>query len=167
MNIGNNSIVLYTTADGKTQLDVKLENETVWLNIEQMAQLFGRDRTVVGKHIRNIFTEGELQESLVSANFALTKDYGRREGFTQKKWTRYYSLDVIISVGYRVKSVNGTRFRQWANSILKEYLVRGYAINQQRLDHYNELKDVVRLMSRAITSFMFPMATNASPTIRL
>lgn len=146
----NCPVVLYTAPDGTTQLDVKLENETVWLSVDQMAILFGRDRTVIGRHIRNIYKEGELEESLVSAKFAHTKDYGRRAGFTQTKDVVYYNLDVIISVGYRVKSINGTRFRQWANEVLKQYLYKGYAIDQRRLDHYNELKDVVKLMSRAI-----------------
>ena len=148
--MNNCPIVLYTAPDGTTQLDVKLENETVWLSVEQMTMLFARDRTVISRHIRNIFKEGELEESLVSAKFAHTKDYGRRAGFTQTKGVVYYNLDVIISVGYRVKSINGTRFRQWANGVLKQYLMKGYAIDQRRLDHYNELKDVVKLMSRAI-----------------
>lgn len=141
MNIGNNSIVLYTTADGKTQLDVKLENETVWLSVSQMSILFNRESSNIRRHIINIFREQELIKESNVQNLHVP--------FSDKP-VPYYSLDVIISVGYRVKSVNGSRFRQWANSILKEYLVRGYAINQQRLDHYNELKDVVRLMSRAI-----------------
>ena len=144
-------IVLYTTDDGKTQLEVKLDNDTVWLSQSQMAELFGRDRTVISRHIRNIFSEGELEESLVCAKFAHTKKYGRHDGFEQVVETEYYNLDVIISVGYRVKSINGTRFRQWANSVLKQYIIKGYAINQKRLDNYNELKEVVRLMSRAIT----------------
>lgn len=87
----------------------------------------------------------------ICAKFAHTKKYGRHDGFEQVVETEYYNLDVIISVGYRVKSIKGTRFRQWANSILKQYIIKGYAINQKRLDNYNELKEVVRLMSRAIT----------------
>ncbi len=144
-------IVLYTTDDGKTQLEVKLENDTVWLSQSQMAELFGRDRTVITRHIRNIFREGELEESLVCAKFAHTGKYGRKEGFTQVTETTLYNLDVIISVGYRVKSLNGTKFRIWANSILKQYIIKGYAIDHRRLDHYDDLKDIVRLMSRAIT----------------
>ena len=145
------SIVLYTTDDGNTQLEVKLENETVWLTQSQMAELFGRDRTVITRHIRNIFKEGELDESLVCAKNAQTKKYGRRKGYVQTSEIVFYNLDVIISVGYRVKSLNGTRFRIWANHILKQYLIKGYAIDKRRLDHYDELKDIVRLMSRAIT----------------
>lgn len=147
----NNSIEIYRSQDGSVQLNVKLENETVWLTQSQMAELFGKDRTTINRHISNIFKEGELDEFLVCAKNAHTKNYGRRSGFTQIKEITLYNLDVIISVGYRVKSVQGTRFRQWANSVLKQYLIKGYAINQQiKLDRYNELKDVVRLMSRAI-----------------
>lgn len=148
----NNSIEIYRSQDGSVQLNVKLENETVWLTQSQMAELFGKDRTTINRHISNIFKEGELDEFLVCAKNAHTKNYGRRSGFTQIKEITLYNLDVIISVGYRVKSVQGTRFRQWANSVLKQYLIKGYAINQQiKLDRYNELKDVVRLMSRAVS----------------
>ena len=140
------SIVLYTTDDGNTQLEVKLENETVWLTQSQMARLFGRDRTVIARHIRNIFKEGELSENITCAKFA---HMGVDQDQTYE--TKMYNLDVIISVGYRVKSLNGTRFRIWANNVLKQYLIKGYAIDKRRLDHYNELKDIVRLMSRAIT----------------
>lgn len=147
----NNSIEIYRSQDGSVQLNVKLENETVWLTQSQMAELFGKDRTTINRHISNIFKEGELDESLVCAKNAHTKNYGRRSGFTQVKEITLYNLDVIISVGYRVKSIQGTRFRQWANSVLKQYLIKGYVINQQlKLDRYNELKDVVRLMGRAI-----------------
>lgn len=140
------SIVLYTTDDGNTQLEVKLENETVWLTQSQMSRLFGRDRTVIARHIRNIFKEGELSENITCAKFA---HMGVDQDQTYE--TKMYNLDVIISVGYRVKSLNGTRFRIWANNVLKQYLIKGYAIDKRRLDHYNELKDIVRLMSRAIT----------------
>lgn len=147
----NNSIEIYRSQDGSVQLNVKLENETVWLTQSQMAELFGKDRTTINRHISNIFKEGELDEFLVCAKNAHTKNYGRRSGFTQIKEITLYNLDVIISVGYRVKSVQGTRFRQWATSVLKQYLIKGYVINQQiKLDRYNELKDVVRLMSRAV-----------------
>ena len=151
--IANNgsSIVLYTTDDGNTQLEVKLEKDTVWLTQSQMAELFGRDRTVVGRHIRNIFKEGELDETLVCAKNAQPKKYGRRDDHIQLSETTFYNLDVIISVGYRIKSINGTKFRIWASSLIKQYLINGYAIDQRRLDHYDELKDVVRLMSRALT----------------
>ena len=145
------SIVLYTTDDGSTQLEVKLERDTVWLTQSQMAVLFGRGRTVITRHIRNIFKEGELEESLVCAKNAQPKKYGRRNDFEQITETTFYNLDVFISVGYRVKSIKGTKFRIWATSLIKQYLLKGYIIDKKRLDHYDELKDVVRLMSRALT----------------
>jgi len=171
------SIEIYTAEDNSIQLDVKLENETVWLSIEQMALLFGRDRTVIGRHIRNIFLEGELKESLVCAKIAHTEKYGRRVGHSQKVESKYYNLDVIISVGYRVKSLQGTHFRQWANKVLKDYLIKGYSVNQKiTQQRYKELKDVVRLMSRtyqlqeAVTAeetefFMQPTDINVLPII--
>lgn len=151
--VANNgsAIVLYTTDDGNTQLEVKLEQDTVWLTQSQMADLFGRDRTVITRHIRNIFKEGELDETLVCAKSAQPKRYGRRDNYIQVSETTFYNLDVIISVGYRVKSINGTKFRIWASALIKQYLIKGYAIDKRRLDHYDELKDVVRLMSRALT----------------
>ena len=150
--VANNgsSIVLYTADDGNTQLEVKLEKDTVWLNREQIAQLYGRDYKTIAKHINNALRE-ELEGEPVVAKFATPKKYGRKEGYTQMRNIDYYNLDMIISVGYRVKSRNGIVFRKWANNILKQYLIKGYAIDQRRLDHYDELKDVVRLMSRALT----------------
>ena len=142
----NNPIEIYRSQDGSIQLNVKLENETVWLTQSQMAELFGRDRTVIGRHINNCYKEGELDKDITCAKFA---HMGKEQD--QLYETAMYNLDVIISVGYRVKSIQGTRFRQWATTILKQYLIKGYAINQQiKLERYNELKDVVRLMSRAI-----------------
>ena len=142
----NNSIEIYRSQDGSVQLNVKLENETVWLTQSQMAELFGRDRTVITRHINNCYKEGELDKNITCAKFA---HMGKDQDQTYE--TTMYNLDVIISVGYRVKSIQGTRFRQWANSVLKQYLIKVYVINQQlKLDRYNELKDVVRLMGRAI-----------------
>ena len=135
----HNAIEIYKSPDGSIQLDVKLENDTVWLTQSQMAELFGRDRTVITRHINNCFKEGELDKNITCAKFAHVGTDG-----DQFYETAMYNLDVIISVGYRVKSVQGTRFRQWATAILKQYLIKGYAINQQRLDNYNELKDVVK-----------------------
>ena len=147
----NSSIVIYTTEDNQISLDVKMDGDTVWLSQAQMALLFGRDRTVISRHINNIFKEKELDRFLVCANFAHAEKHGRREGFTQVVSTEYYNLDVIISVGYRVKSVNGTRFRQWANQVLKDYLIKGYAISDKlKLEHYSELKNVVRLLSTTV-----------------
>lgn len=128
-----NKIEIYKSKNGKTSVDVTFEKETVWLNQSQLSALFGRDRTVVGRHIRNIFKEGELEESVVCANFAHTTKHGAIKGKTQSKKTKFYNLDVIISLGYRVKSLQGTHFRQWASSRLKEYLIQGYSVNNKRL----------------------------------
>lgn len=117
-------IVLYQP-DEIIKLEVHLKNETVWLSIEEMSQLFGRDISVIGKHIRNIFKEEELVKDSVWAKFAYTASDGKTYQVD------YYNLDVIISVGYRVKSQRGTQFRQWANKVLKEYLLKGYSINQR------------------------------------
>lgn len=116
--------------DETIRMDVRLEDDTVWLNRQQMATLFGRDVKTIGKHINNALKE-ELHGLSVVASFATTKNYGRRDGFTQQKMVEFYNLDVIISVGYRVKSKRGIEFRQWANKVLKDYLLRGYAINQR------------------------------------
>ena len=146
-------IVIYTSEDNVISLDVKLENETVWLSQSQMATLFDRDRTVIGRHINNVFKEGELQKELVCAIFAHTEKLGRWDGRTQTAYTEFYNLDVIISVGYRVKSKRGTQFRIWANRVLKDYIVKGYAINDKiRIEHYKELKDVVRLLANTVHS---------------
>ena len=117
-------IILYQP-DSEVRLEVRLENETVWLSIEEMSQLFGRDISVIGKHIRNVFKEGELLKEAVWAKFAYTASDGKTYQVD------YYNLDVIISVGYRVKSHRGTQFRQWANKVLKEYLLKGYSVNQR------------------------------------
>lgn len=146
-----NSIVIYQTSDGETRIDVKFKDETVWLSQAQMAELFQKDRTVISRHINNIFKEGELVESLVSAKIAHTKDYGRREGFTQKTEITLYNLDVIISVGYRVKSKRGTQFRIWANKILRQYLLQGYAVNERIASQkYDELSQLVKVLGRTI-----------------
>lgn len=128
-NLDQNQIILYSPNES-ISLEVRLENETVWLNRQQIAQLFGRDIKTIGKHINNALKE-ELANFLVVANFATTKKYGRRDGFTQVVDIEYYNLDVIISVGYRVKSSQGILFRQWANKVLKDYLLRGHAVNQR------------------------------------
>ncbi|MDE6090695.1 MAG: virulence protein RhuM/Fic/DOC family protein [Duncaniella sp.] len=149
--IPTDSIVIYQTSDGETSIDVKFQDETVWLSQAQMAELFQKDRTVIGRHINNIFKEGELEESLVCAKFAHTKNYGRREGFTQKTEITFYNLDVIISVGYRVKSQRGTQFRIWANKILKQYLLQGYAINERVVAHkYDELSQLIKILGRTV-----------------
>ena len=125
----NNQIVVYQTADNQTQIEVHMENETVWLTQAQMAELFQKDRTVISRHIRNVFNEGELEEQSTCAKFAHMGNDG-----LQQYETVMYNLDVIISVGYRVKSQRGTAFRIWATKVLKEYMLRGYAINQRLLN---------------------------------
>ena len=123
-------IILYQP-DETVRLEVRLEDDTVWLTQAQMAELFGRDRSVIGKHINNCFREKELSAEVVCAKFAHTTMHGAMEGKVQVHDVVYYNLDVIISVGYRVKSVKGTRFRQWATSVLKRYILQGAAINTQ------------------------------------
>lgn len=138
----NNSIEIYHSQDGSVQLNVKLENETVWLSANQMAMLFDRDAKTIRKHINNVFADGELAKESNTQKMRVANS---------DKPVPFYNLDVIISVGYRVKSRQGVQFRQWATSVLKQYLIKGYVVNQQiKPDRYNELKDVVRLMSRSI-----------------
>lgn len=137
-------IVIYQTKDGKTSIDVKLENETVWLNRQQMAELFGRDIKTIGKHINNAKKE-ELEGIPVVAKFATTALDGKSYQM------EYYNIEMITSVGYRVKSQRGTQFRIWANKILKDYLIKGYAINQQvKAVQLEDLKSTVRLLSNVI-----------------
>lgn len=151
-HIPQSEILVYKNPDNTIQLDVKLDKDTVWLSVEQMSQLFGRDRTVITRHINNVFKDGEVSKSLGCAKFAQTRIYGRHDGFEQNILLDYYNLDVIISVGYRVHSMQGVAFRQWATKILKEYLIKGFAINNNlQLQHYKELKDVVSLMSRTLS----------------
>lgn len=149
--VQNDKIIIYQTDDGQMQIDVRMENETVWLSQQQMAELFQKDRTVIGRHIRNIFSEGELNEKVVCAKFAHTTPHGYIQGKTQIQETTLYNLDVIISVGYRVKSKRGTQFRIWANRILKDYLLKGYAVNnkitQQKFD---DLKQLVNVLGRTV-----------------
>ena len=155
-------IVLYQPNE-QFQLEVQLKDETVWLTQDQMAQLFDRDRTVIGRHIRNIFSEGELDESLVCAKFAHNKKYGRRAGFTKEVETTIYNLDVIISVGYRVKSQRGTQFRQWATKILKDYMLRGYAVNQRLLNIENQLVSQQKQLAQHQEQIDFFVRTSLPP----
>ena len=142
-------MVIYQSDEG-VRLDVRLESNTVWLNIEQIAQLFNKGRTTISGHISNIFKEGELDEQVVCRNFRHTTQHGAIEGKTQSKEVKYYNLDVIISVGYRVKSIQGTRFRQWATQRLHEYIVKGFALDDERLknlgggSYWKELLDRIR-----------------------
>ncbi len=140
-------VLLYETTDGKIQLDVKLETETVWLTQSQMCELFQSTKQNISLHINNIFREKELYEDSVVKKYLTTAADGK------KYRTKYYNLDVIISVGYRVKSLRGTQFRIWANKILREYLVKGYAINERiKLEHYQELKKVVHVLANTVKS---------------
>jgi hypothetical protein len=123
----NGNIIIYQTEDGLTKLDVQLHDETVWLSLDMMAQLFQRDKSTISRHIKNIFAEGELQTSAVVANFATTASDGKIYQVD------YYNLDVIISVGYRVKSLRGTQFRIWATQRLKEYIIKGFTMDDERL----------------------------------
>ena len=138
-----NKIVIYETEDGKTQLDVKLENETVWLTQGQMAELFQKDQSVIARHISNAIREGEIDEK---SNMQILHN-------TQYKYrpTKIYNLDVIISVGYRVHSLRGVAFRKWATFVLRSYLVKGYAINQRiREENYRQMVQLVRSMARTV-----------------
>lgn len=121
------NVLMYTTEDGVTKIEVTFDHDTVWLSIDQMAELFQRDKSVIGKHVRNIFKEGELVKEAVWAKFAYTASDGKTYQVD------FYNLDVIISVGYRVKSLRGTQFRIWATSILKEYMKKGFALDDERL----------------------------------
>lgn len=138
----NDKIVIYRTADGQTSIDVKLEDETVWLSANQMANLFDRDEKTIRKHINNVFSEGELEKEN-------NTHFLRVDGVKQP--VAFYSLDVIISIGYRVKSQRGTQFRIWANRVLKEYLVKGYAVNKALTEQrYTELKQLVTVLGRTV-----------------
>ena len=137
-----NKIIIYQTEDGQTQIDVRLENDTVWLSANQMAVLFGRDEKTVRKHINNVFSDQEVPQD-INTHFL------RVNGVKQP--VAYYTLDVIISVGYRVKSKQGVQFRQWANRILKEYVIKGYAVNDRiRKEQIGELRQLVGMLGRTI-----------------
>jgi hypothetical protein len=126
-------IILYQTEDGQTKIETRLENETVWLTQAQMAELFGKGRTTITEHLGNIFKEGELDKIVVCREFRHTTPHGAIADKTQEVSLTYYNLDVIISVGYRVKSVQGTRFRQWATARLRDYIVKGFTLNDDLL----------------------------------
>lgn len=128
--MGNSNIIMYTTEDGLTKIDVTFDEDTVWLSLEQMAELFQRDKSTISRHIKNIFSEGELKQQATVAKFATVQMEGERR---VSRDIEYYNLDVIISVGYRVKSLRGTQFRIWASSVLKEYMKKGFAIDDDRL----------------------------------
>ena len=144
----NNQIVIYQTEDGQAQVDVRLENETVWLTQKQIAELFGTKRPAITKHLKNIYASEELDENSTCSILEHMGNDGK-----QTYSTKYYNLDVILSVGYRVNSKNATRFRQWANKVLKQYLIKGYAVNERmRKEQIGELRQLVGMLGRTIQS---------------
>ena len=139
----NDQIIIYQTDDGQMQIDVRMENETVWLSQQQMAELFQKDQSVIARHIKNVFDEGELVEN---SNMQILHNT-----ISKYKPTKVYNLDVIISVGYRVKSKRGTQFRIWANKILKDYLIKGYAVNNKvNQQKFDDLKKLVNVLGRTV-----------------
>lgn len=144
----DNKIVIYQTEDGKTQLDVKLENETVWLTQAQMVQLFDSSKANVSEHIKHIYEDGELTADSTVRKFRTVQTEGKRQ---VGRNVTYYNLDLIISLGYRVNTKRGIQFRQWATSVLKDYLIKGYAINQRiREENYQQMVQLVRSMARMV-----------------
>ena len=144
-----NEIILFENQNVK--LEVNMKDETVWLSLEQMAELFGRDRTVITRHINNIFKDNELVKNEVCAKFAHTTQHGALSNRTQTRELDYYNLDMIISVGYRVKSQNGIIFRKWATNILKDYMIKGYAVNQKRLEYLEKTIKLIDIAGRIDT----------------
>ncbi|OYQ48618.1 virulence RhuM family protein [Flavobacterium aurantiibacter] len=146
----NSQIIIYQNPDGNIKIDVRLEEETVWLTQDQMATLFGKAKSTINEHIKNVFAEGELEEKVVVRKFRITTQHGAIAGKTQEVEVNGYNLDVIISVGYRVKSPQGTQFRIWATQRLKEYIIKGFALNDDRfktgnsMNYFNELQERIR-----------------------
>jgi hypothetical protein len=142
----NSQIIIYQTEDGQTKVDVRVENDTVWLSLNQIADLFQRDKSVISKHIKNVFEEGELnREDSTVANFATVQNEGKRQ---VERQVEFFNLDVIISVGYRVKSHRGTQFRIWATKRLKEYIVKGFTLDDERLKNAGQGNYFEELMAR-------------------
>ena len=140
-----NEIIIFENQN--VTLEVNMKDETVWLSLDQMAKLFDRDKSVISRHIKNTLEE-ELKDEVVVAKFATTTKHGAIEGKTQTKEVEYYNLDMIISVGYRVKSKNGILFRKWATKVLKEYMLKGYALNQKRLDYLEKTVKLIDIANR-------------------
>ena len=145
MNKKKNEIILFENQGVKLEVNVK--DETVWLNLDQMAELFGRDKSVISRHIKNALAE-ELKDDMVVAKFATTTKHGAIEGKTQTHMVDYYNLDMIISIGYRVKSNQGVVFRKWANKVLKDYMLKGYAVNQRRLEYLEKTIKLIDIANR-------------------
>lgn len=146
-----NQIEIYRSSGGETQIEVKFEQDTVWLSQRQMSDLFDKDTDTIGLHLKNIFSEEELDAAATTEEFSVVQKEGKRE---VKRLIKFYNLDAVISVGYRVNSKRGTQFRQWATQRLKDYLIQGYAVNEKRLAQKQQqvqtLKDGIRILSRAI-----------------
>ena len=146
----NSELIIYQNPDGNIKIDVRLEEETVWLTQDQMATLFGKAKSTINEHIKNVFTEGELDEKVVIRKFRITTQHGAMAGKTQEVEVFGYNLDVIISVGYRVKSSQGTQFRIWATQRLKEYIIKGFVLNDDRfksgtsMNYFDELQERIR-----------------------
>lgn len=159
----NNEIVIYQSEDGKTVLDVRLEDDTVWLSQQQMSELFQTDRTVISRHIRNIYKDGELEEISTCAKNAQVRMEGNR---MVTRSIPYYNLDMIISVGYRVNSIRGVKFRQWASSVLKQYLIKGYAVNESmRKKKVAELRQLVQMLGRTLRHSPDPLKEEQSALV--
>lgn len=155
-----NQIVIYSTEDGETQVDVRLENETVWLTQSQMSELFQTDRTTIVRHINNIYRDNELERDSTCAKITQVQKEGNRE---VRRQIPFYNLDMIISVGYRVNSKRGVKFRQWANKVLKQYLINGYVINERiRKEQIGELRQLVGMLGRTIKNQ--PLLSNDETT---
>jgi prophage maintenance system killer protein len=158
-------IVIYQTPDGKTQIDVRLEDETVWLTQTQMAQLFKSSRTNVLEHIQHIYEDEELEKEATCRNFRQVRQEGKR---MVNRTMTMYNLDMIISVGYRVNSKRGVKFRQWANKIIKEYLIKGYVINERiRKEQLGELRQLVQVASRAISNQEKPQTVESQDLLNV
>ena len=158
----NNEIVIYQSEDGKTQLDVKLEGETVWLNRQQLAELFDRDVKTIGKHINNALKEELNGASSVVAKFATTAADGKNYQ------VEYYNLEMVTSVGYRVKSRRGVEFRRWANSVLKQYLIKGYAVNERiRKQQISELRQLVQVLGRTLQQQPVPTTDESNALFKV
>lgn len=146
-------ILIYKGDNGETEIEVKLERDTIWLSQKQIADLFDKDSDTIGLHLKNIFTTGELEESPTTEEYSVVQKEGTRN---VKRKIRHYNLDAVISVGYRVNSIRGTQFRIWANKILKEYLIKGYSINEKTLKLQNEqlqeLQKTIKILSSAVQS---------------
>jgi len=144
-------IKIYKTPDGQTSIEVKLEKDTVWLSQKQMAELFDKDSDTIGLHLRNIYKSGELEEFSTTEKYSVVRQEGKRK---VKRQIKFYNLDAIISVGYRVNSKRGILFRKWATQLLKDYLIKGYAINQQKLEkqveQLNELKETIKILGTTL-----------------